>query len=164
MDKDCKKILEDVKVRYVTLKKKYLLPDWERLDEDFDISKAFIEDGEEFLLREIRRKMGEKISSYLPLFESFMNPSAAPLFIMNLRKSFDGKDIEKLRIVYKKIIKIHFKFLEADTIYSEEKEIDLIKEFFEMWQNEKKVVSEILQKVELHSEEDLSSKGSNYFG
>ena len=78
-DKD----IQEIEKEYNPLKEKYNLPEFKKLAEDFDIEKV-VEKETSFLLREIRRAIAEKISAYLHLFETLVNPASPPVFVFNL--------------------------------------------------------------------------------
>ena len=158
-DKDLDEIVKD----YEVMAKEYSLPNWEKLDENFDTSKAFTGEGG-IVLRDIRRKINEKIASYLHLFESFMNPHSTPLFLMNTLKNLEEQDWEKIRKVYKELAKIQFQQIMADTVYSEEKEAKLIREMFDIWEKQKQTIQSIIESLEKKYGENFNPKKSNYFG
>ena len=72
--------LDVLKVRYGKLQKKYSLPSFENLNEDFQIEKVCCEETE-LVLKEISKIMGEKFSSYHRLVETLVNPTNAPFFV-----------------------------------------------------------------------------------
>lgn len=155
--------LDEAKKSYENVRESYGLPGWKNLEEDFDVSKAFSSEGG-LILREIRRKMNEKIASYLHLFETFINPQSSPMFIMNVLKNLEEKEWENVRRIYKELAKIQFKQILVDTIYSEEKEAGLIKEVFEIWEKEKKGIVQIVETLGKKYEENTSEKKKTYFG
>jgi Glu-tRNA(Gln) amidotransferase subunit E-like FAD-binding protein len=160
---DYKTDLEEIKAKYELLKLKYKLPPWKELDEDFDVSKSFIGESE-LILKDIRRKMNEKLASSLHLFETFMNPQAAPLFIVNVLKNLEKKDWENIKEIYNEIAKIQFPQILADTIYSEDKEVELILEISNLWSRQKIKIAEILKILDKSSINTLDLKNKSYFG
>ncbi len=163
MKSSCDIDLEKIKEKYNTLKKNYDLPSWEELEEDFDISKAFSVESET-TLRDIRRKINEKITSYLHLFEMFMNPQTAPLFVMNVLKNLSESDDKNIKKTYGEMARIQFQQILADTIYSEENESKVIKETFDMWAREKVNIYKIIQVLGEKYKGSSVSKNKSYFG
>ena len=162
VDIDCRD-LDEIKKMFEEAKKIYNLPNWNNLEENFDVSKAFTGEGG-IVLRDIRRKMNEKIASYLHLFETFINPQSTPMFIMNVLKNLDEDDWKNVRRSYKELASLQFKQILADTIYSEEKEAELIKEIYKMWEKEKKGIAEIIEVLDKKYSENSSDKKKSYFG
>lgn len=157
------KDIGEIKNIYLGAKEKYDLPEWNLLEEEFDISKAFTGDGG-IVLRDIRRKMSEKIASYLHLLETFINPQATPLFLMNVLKNLNETDWEIVRKMYKRLAKLQFQNIIADTIYSEEKEAEIIKKIYTLWNDEKHEIVKVIQILDRNYTENLSEKNKSYFG
>ena len=138
--------IEDVKEEYNTLKVKYKLPEFEQLAEEFDVERV-AEKETSFLVREIRRAISEKVSAFLHLFETFMNPSSAPVFIFSMIKNLDDGDKEKVKEIYKKLSMIEIKILKLDVSYNIEKEVEFIKDTNKEWQTIKQDSIKILDKL-----------------
>lgn len=157
-----KNSLYDFKKKYDILKKKYNLPEFELLNEDFSIEKVY-DIETDFLLREIRRLIADKYNNYMRLVEIILNPINAPVFIFSVIKLI-GKD-EKIILenLFKTFMKIELTLIELDLIYSEENESKFIKNSFEEWQIIKQDLSKIINKIKLEDNKtELNNKG--YFG
>jgi len=148
---------------YEELRKKYELPDFQKIAEDFDIEK--ISEREPlFLAREIRRAISEKLSAYMHLFETLINPSATPMFIFSVLRGIKEEDKELIREIYKKFTKLQIKVLKLDTIYSEKNEAEFIKTSFDEWQDLKKIIYNLMEKFDENVEKGDSSEKKGYFG
>ncbi len=163
MVEDTCRDIDEISEEYEMFKEKYNLPEWNSLEESFDISKAFLGDGG-IILRDMRRKMNEKLASYIHLFETFMNPQATPIFITNALKNLEETDWSEIRRIYKKFAKIQFNQILADTIYSEEKEVETIKEIYSIWETEKNNLVKIIEKLDKQYSENSNNNKGNYFG
>lgn len=157
------KSLAKLKKEYSSFEKKYKLPKFHYLNAEFEIEKL---QGHEtdFLLREIRRTMTDKIAAFLKFFELFLNPQAAPLFILSALKSISSQEKEKIEKIYKKIIQLEIKSISLDISYEEKREADFIKNTYEKWQvlkEELKIIDDILSKIK---EETVARKDKSYFG
>ncbi|MBU0472404.1 MAG: hypothetical protein KKF89_01905 [Nanoarchaeota archaeon] len=62
-----------MKKEYEQLQKKHDLPTLNNMDKDFQISTI---EAKKFLLKEIAKKMNEKIESYANLLEQILNPES----------------------------------------------------------------------------------------
>jgi len=155
--------LNEIRKMYGGAIKAHGLPEWDSLDENFDVSKAFTGEGG-LILRDIRRKMNEKVTSYLHLFETFINPQATPLFLMNVLKNLEEKDWRIIRKIYRELARLQFKNIIIDTIYLEEKEAGLIKEVFNIWEKEKFEISKIIEVLDKKYAENYLDKKNSYFG
>ncbi len=152
----------DFESAYNELKEKHNLPDFKRLAEEFDIEK--ITDKESILLiREIRRTINEKLSAYMHLFETLINPSAPPMFIFSALRGINGEDKEKIKEIYQKISKLQIEVMKLDTIYSEEGEVAFVKKSFDQWQELKKEVYSVIEKFDENVEKEDNLKKRSYF-
>ena len=156
--------LDDLKKNYQKIKEKYDLPDFEKMNQDFSVEKA-VDFETDYLIREIRRYVTDRIANYLRFVESLLHPSDVPFFIFLIIKTLKLEDMEKLREIYKKLSKTEVELIELDVKFDEEKEARFIKNSFEIWQDVKKDLLEIVETVKKNW--DNKSEGSNkvgYFG
>ena len=172
MDKKCesgnlenKSCLEELKKDYLIIQKKYSLPSFEEFNEDFQIEKL-AEIETDFLIREIRKFIAEKFSTYLRFIEAILNPVNSAIFIFAIIKTLENKDKEKLSEIYKKLAKKEVEILELDIQFSEEKEVEFIKNSYKIW---KEIKNELLEIVEVinnnwDKEVEIVKKGKGYFG
>ncbi len=156
--------LTKLKEIYNTFRKKYNLPSFDKLNEDFQIEK--ISDSEtDFVLREIRTYMANKFINYLRFIESLINPPASsPMFVFALTKTLGMKEKEKLIELYKKIAKVDLDLIEMDIEYSEEKEAESIKKYFEIWQDIKHDLLNILNVIKKNLDAKIEEDTKSYFG
>lgn len=157
--------VEKLKEDYESFKIKYSLPDFKELEEEFDIEKA-AEKGREskLILRDIRRSINDKISAYLHLFETFMNPSAGPIFIFSMIKNIVEDDKKIIKEVYQKLAKIQILVLKLDTVYNEKAEADFIIQTSKQWNEIKKQIMKLLEKLDQDFDISPSSSSRGYFG
>ncbi|MCL6500820.1 MAG: hypothetical protein K6T16_02175 [Candidatus Pacearchaeota archaeon] len=155
--------LSELKRRYDALRKKHGLPEFSKINEEFEIEKVQ-ERETEFLLREIRRAMSEKIAAFLRFFELFLNPQAAPVFILGMLKSLTVKDKELIEHIYNQLVNFELTSITLDIIYDEKKEVDFIKNTFKKWQCIKEELQEFSRIIERAKLEEKERKRKSYFG
>lgn len=161
-DKEQKNDLEDLKKAYEEIRIKHELPLFEKINEDFHIEKIAGTETD-YLIREIRRFMSDKIQNYLRFMETMINPVNAPLFILSLIKNVEEKEKKILSEIHSKLSKIQTSLIELDLKYSEEKEVKFIKENYENWQKIKEELLEIISS--LNEKKEKKTRGNNtYFG
>jgi hypothetical protein len=154
----------DLALAYKKLEKKYNLSKYRELSQDFDIEKLD-ERESNYLLRDIRRVIIEKISAYMHLFEMLINPSSSPpLFIFSIIKKIDKDTREEVNNYYKTLSRFQIESMKLDTIYNENSEADFIKEVFNKWQEIKKAVYELIEKFSESSKENKEERKESYFG
>lgn len=81
-----------VKKLYETLRKKYRLPGFDELDQEFEVSAIEAESG---LLREIRKQISEKVGDVSSLFQSVLQPDTN---LVDLSESRVFNEAEKQRL------------------------------------------------------------------
>jgi len=155
--------LAKLKDIYKKFQEKYSLPNFEELNQDFQIEKI-AEVETDFLLREIRKYITDKFFNYLRFIESLINPTNAPMFVFAIAKTLSIEDKEKLAEIYKKITKIEIDFIDLDLNYSEDKEADSIKNYFKLWNEIKKELSEIVEVMKKNLDNKTENNGKGYFG
>ena len=91
-----KSSIEELKDDYEKARTIYDIPSFEELNLNFQIEKICdIETN--FLLLEVRRHISEKLSGYLKLAETLINPTSAQMVVYHMIKTFTTNDQEKLR-------------------------------------------------------------------
>lgn len=155
--------LKILKQDYKKIQGKYNLPSFEKLNEDFHIEKL-VEVETDFLTREIRRFISDKFSNYLRFIEAILNPANSPMFIFSIVKSIGADEKKKLTEIYKKLVKVEVTLIELDIKFSEEKEIEFIKESYKIWQEIKKDVLGVLEIVKKNWDNKSEINGKGYFG
>ena len=159
-DKTC---LENMKKEYEEFRKKYDLPSFNKLNEDFYIEKS-ADVETDFLLREIRRSVSDKLVNYLRFFEAFMNPSTAPVFIHSIVKTFDEKSKSIVKETYGKLSKREVELIDLDLEYDEKKEAEFIKSVEKEWDEIKKEIKEVLKTINKNWNTKSETNNKNYFG
>jgi hypothetical protein len=139
------------------------LPAFKAITEDFDIEKVFEKDSN-FVLRDIRHAIVEKITAYSQFFETLQNPSSAPMFIFALLRNTTEADKVIISEIYNKLAKVQIDSIKLDTIYSEQNEATFIKETHETWQDLKGKILKLIQKLEKETEKETTSGTKGYFG
>jgi len=147
---------------YSELAQKHNLPEFKKIAEDFDIEK--IQDKESILLvREVRRAINEKISAYIHLFETLINPSTPPMFVFSILRNISTEDKETIKKIYKALSRTQIEVMKLDTVYKEEEEIKFINETFIVWQELKQTIYKLIERFESSFDEDDTSKKRSYF-
>lgn len=152
--------LEKLKENYKTIKNKFSLPSFEELNREFQIEKIS-EMETDYLTREIRKAVGDKLANYMRFAETMLNPANANMFIFSMVKALGTEEKAKFTEIYKKLSKNELEFVELDTVFSEEKEAKFIKESHDLWNEIKHEFLEIIQKIKKNWDlkAEINSKG-----
>ncbi len=152
--------LEKLKIEYLELHKKHGLPSFKEMNEDFYIEKI-AENETDILIREVRRMVGDRLANYMRFIENLLNPVNVPMFVFSVIKLIGVEEKNKLQEIYKKLIQNEIKFVERDLEFEENKEAEFIRQSYELWQEIKKELANILEKVDKNwgTKTEESSKG-----
>jgi len=154
--------LNELKIKYKEIQKKYLLPSFDELNKDFKIEKLS-EIETDYLIREIRGQISEIMENFLRFVEAILNPINLPMYFFPFIKSLTSKEKEKLIDIHKKLAKLQFNSLKLIE-YSEEKEANFINEAFNLWQQIKKDFEGIIKEAESKWETKPNKTNGEYFG
>lgn len=155
--------LNVLREKYQLLEKKYSLPDFKRLNEEFDVGK--IEFNEETPLRDIRKGIITKFFSILSFIELLINPTNGSMFYMYLVRGLEAADKEKLKNLFDKLGSIEIESFKLDVKYSEAEEAKFIKQKFDEWGKEiKPVLSETIDRLGINWKKISTKKEKSYFG
>ncbi len=155
--------IKKLKEEYEKLQKKYSLPDFKKMNEDFHIEKI-AETETELLLPEIRKWIWEKFANYMRLFEGILNPVNASMFIFSIIKSLNSEEKKNISEAYKKLMKEEIKIIRLDLEFNETNESEFIKESFRVWQEIKKDLSGIFLQIEKGEGTKAEENSKGYFG
>lgn len=153
----------DIQAEYNTLRKKFRsLPDFEQLDAEFEISA--IENHPKFLLREIRKKMTEKLEYLAEVLEGLLQPEAT---MANLQESkdFTNKEKQEMYELYKKLMIASRSSLEHGLTGNDRDNAEFISEVMKDWGKTKEHMLFFVRKMKHSWSKSLHVEGEqSYFG
>ena len=155
--------LEDLKKEYLKLQKKYNLPEFDKLNRDFEIEKA-TERETDFLIREIRKIIIDKAIAYLRFSEMLLNPTNAPLFFLTLVKGLTPQDKKILEKIYEKLGAFEIDVIELDIEYNEKDEADFIKKISKEWKSVGEDMKKIVEGLRRNWTQKSSKSDKGYLG
>ncbi len=154
--------LARLKQEYEKLRKLYSLPSFKQLNEDFDIERIARKETE-LLAREVRWRLSEKISSAMRFLELFLNPAAAPLFILSALKGIGAETRKLIEKAYHELVELEVISLSLDLAYDEKNEAKFIKDVAKRWSALSSNINEVNRALgeALHLKEKTKK---DYFG
>ncbi len=155
--------LKTLKEDYKKIQEEHKLPEFNELNDDFNIEKLS-EIETESLVREIRRMIADRFYNYIRFVESILNPVNSPMFVFSIVKILTIKEKEKLTEIYKKLAKKEIDLIELDVKFDEEKEITFIKESHKIWQDIKEDMLDIIEVIKQNWDNKLDKNNKGYFG
>jgi len=156
---------EDINIEkeYNRLARKHKLPDFNELNDQFELS-GMQNINEEFLIRYVRRRMNEKVVFFTKILEVILHPNSNSLIYMHENKFFDEQDKEKCNEILRDLMKIDRESLRLDVEVNEKGDVDYIKEVNLMFPKIRDEVLKITKKMKeaWAKKEDFSQE--DYFG
>jgi len=151
-----------IKQEYNRLKKKYNLPDFNKLDKEFEISTI---DPNLFSIRAVRRKMLEKLIFFSKILETTLFPNLESLSTMYESRFFSEEDKDKISETYRVVMLHSRRFLKADVNPEDKTDAKLIKDLSKDWPKIKDKVGQLVNKMEAcWNKKDVKIKDLIYFG
>lgn len=135
----------NLKQEYSNLK--YKLPKFDDLDYEFEISLANIK-NKEFLLRNIRRRINDKIILFCRIIENLIYPNQNNLITMFELKSFSEEEKDNMLKLYKRLMKFERKSLILDVNPDDKEDFEYINNVYRLWKEFKDEILKITEKME----------------
>jgi len=155
--------LQELKENYLRIQKKNNLPSFDELNQDFHIEKL-CEIETDYLIREIRKFLSDKLQNYARFIETLLNPTNASMFIFSIIKTINEDDKKILTDVYKKLTRLEVDLIDLDVEFSEEKEYKFVRNFYEIWKEIKKDMLRILDSIKTNWDKEIEKNSKAYFG
>jgi len=134
-----------VKKAYEAFKEKYpVLPAFKDLDKHFEISDV---ETETFLLRKIKRKMGEKLEPVLETLERCINPDPNSFSDMYECRCFTNSEKNDIIVVFRHLMEQYRSLLETDLIVDDKVDAETISTIYKVWLNEVKILIPAFKKI-----------------
>lgn len=153
--------INELKNFYAEYQKKYNLPSFKELNNNFEIEK--IERESEILLRIVRVVIMEKVIATERFIESILLPGNAPRSLYAYTSTMNEEDKKTLDKIHNSFSQLTLQALELDVEYNEKKEAEIIKKIFTTWSVAKQGLYPILEKMTKPIKQD-SKKEKTYFG
>src|SRR3989344_4765209 len=141
-------------------KLKYKLPKFEEINEDFEID--FIKE-KPFLLRQIRRRVNEKVIFFCRIIEGLLYPTQQHIINMTELKSFSDENKKQIEKIYKELMYFERESLLLDVIPNDKKDVEYINNVFNFWKKIKNQMEDIVKVMkDSWKKEDTDSEKNNY--
>ena len=157
--------LSELKKKYNVLEEKYKLPSFSKMSEEFDIDHVAEKDVE-FLLREIRRYVNDKIMSYLRFIEMLLNPAStgAPMFLFSLTKMLSPEKRSQLEKTYAILARLNLDSLSLDIVSQEKEEAVFILRAHKQWMEVIESLQDVMKDFQENWDQESKRNSKSYFG
>lgn len=153
--------LTQLKKEYSVLQKKYKLPDFKCLNEDFEIEK--LDKDTDTLLRAIRKQMIEKIVNSIGFLDMLLNPINVPRTYLNYVKGMTAADRQIIETMYGQLAELSIDSINCEIEYDEKSEAALIQKIYSAWDKTKPQFKTIIKHIKNPSN-NFIKKEKSYFG
>ncbi len=156
----------DIKQEYEKIKAKHSLPEFDKLEKEFEIYqiKDNLKDSS-YVLRLTRRRIYDKIVFFCNVLERIIFPNPSSLILINESKFFSEQKHKEMYQVYKKLMKYERLSMSLDISNDESKNAQFIKDVYKEWPKLRDYCQKIAQELSTRweKEEDTEEK-SGYMG
>ncbi len=134
-----------IKEAYNQIKKEHpILPDFEKINKEFELSTI---ETPEFILRNVKRKIAEKLEPLIEVLEHIINPDPNSLVDMYECKCFTNGEKKQIIDVFRHMMEQYRILMETDILCEDKTDAETIKRFFDVWMQEKKILLPMLKKI-----------------
>jgi|TARA_Y100000310_G_scaffold327902_1_gene395047 hypothetical protein len=155
-------MVNEIEKEYIKLCKKYKLPKFKDLNNEFEISRL---DNVDFLIRNILRNVAEKLEFYCNLINELLQPDTSSLSSMHEVRFFTDSEKNKLYNQFKKLMKTHRNIIRLVLEHDEKNQAKFLNSFFSEWLEIKKQLINYLSKMKDSWDKETSMEENiAYFG
>ncbi len=152
----------EIEQEYARLSKKYKLPKFKDIDDEFEISAL---DNEKFLIKNILRGISEKLEFYIEFISSLVHPDGSSISSMYEIRFFSEDEKNGMYNLFKRLMKIDRNIIELVLKNDEKEQSDFLNKFFNDWQNVKRELLRYIEKMKDSWEKQSTiEEDIGYFG
>ncbi|MBI4154960.1 hypothetical protein HY498_02665 [Candidatus Woesearchaeota archaeon] len=154
---------EKLKEAYEILRKKYNLPNFNDLNNEFEIS-SIKKPSIEFLLRVIRRRITDKLAMFCNILQALIMPNTGSAVNLHEIKFFTEEDRVKIEKLLSDMMYLERKSLLLDINSKENVEAEFLKTTMEYWPRFSLEMMRIVDKMSSGWKTEEKTDKTQYFG
>ncbi len=152
----------EIEQEYAKLSKKYKLPKFKAIDDEFEISAL---ENEKFLIKNILRSISERLEFYIELISNLVHPDGSSISSMYEIRFFTEDEKNGMYNLFKRLMKIDRNIIELVLKNDEEEQSDFLNKFSTDWLNLKKELLKYIEKMKDSWEKQSTiEEDIGYFG
>ncbi len=152
----------DLEHHYNDLKKKHSLPDFAALDKEFEISTI---EKPAFLLRAIRRKVGERIDAAIQLIDPLIQPDAGSYVHLTEYRAITENDRKELIAHFQHVMELSLACIDAELSTDDAQDATFINRAATEWPALRAALRPFVKKIGAHWTKNTEHKTDvGYFG
>ncbi|MEK6903311.1 MAG: hypothetical protein AABW64_01545 [Nanoarchaeota archaeon] len=152
---------------YASYQKKYSLPSYQHLNQEFE----FLAIGQlqqiDFPLRFMRRRMTDRIAGICNFFQTILQPNPGSYVLLKESSFFTGDEKQQIqRLLYEAMVFLTKSTL-LDSTFDEKADAAFIRELYKFWMHAKPQYRKLLEKLEQgwqKKPEQQKQAQNHYFG
>ena len=153
--------MEKLNIKEEYDKLKYKLPKFNDINNEFELE--FIKE-KPFILRQIRRRMNEKVIFFCRIIEGLLYPTQQHIINVTEVKNFSEEKKKEAHKIYKKLMQYERQSLLLDVTPNDKGDVKFINDVFDFWKKIKKDMESIVKLMQESWKKEFSSEKNNYFG
>ena len=155
-------MVNEIEKEYNKLSKKFKLPKFKEIDQEFEISNL---ENERFLLRDILRRVLERLEFYTEIIGNLVHPDASSLSSMYEIRYLSEDEKNDMYDTFKKMMKAHRSIIEVLLNNDEKQQAKFLNDVIKEWMELKKDLVKYIGKLkESWSKESTMEQDSGYLG
>ena len=155
-------MVDEIEKEYGKLSKRFKLPKFKEIDSEFEISNL---ENERFLMKNILRKVEEKLEFHIEVIGSIVHPDASSLSSMYEVRYFSEDEKNDMYMLFKKLMKSDRDIIKLILISDEKKQADFLNSFFVDWLKMKnELINHIDKMKESWEKSSTIEEDLGYFG
>ena len=152
----------EIEQEYNKLSKKYKLPKFNEIDSEFEVSSL---ENERFLIRNILRKIAEKLEFYIDIIGNLVHPDASNISSMYEIRYLTNDEKNNTYLLFKKMMKTHRGIIGLVPNNDEKQQTEFLNSFFAEWIGIKKELIIYIGKIkDSWDKESTIEEDIGYFG
>ena len=156
--------LQDIKKSYGPLAKKYKLPSWKALDDEFELLAMRDIAEVTHVLRFIRRRINDKLAYYTGILENLLQPNPGSLISLHETKFFTEDEFKvAIRLLWEMMYYDRYSLL-LDTKSTEKEDAVFIAESFQQWMKLKDDLTKITKSLKDGWKKEMKGDTFQYIG
>ncbi|MBI2499031.1 hypothetical protein HYV88_02205 [Candidatus Woesearchaeota archaeon] len=155
----------EIKNQYAVLSKKYKLPSWKELDNEFELLyfTSLVEISH--VLRFIRRRINDRVSMFIHNLQGFLQPNPGSPISLEEANFLDEEEKKKVAVILRELMNLERRNSLLDLNFDEKKDAEFINDAVKRWFELKKDISKIINKVKKGWESKVKEYSKEeYFG
>jgi hypothetical protein len=151
-----------IEEEYNKLFKKFKLPKFNEIDSEFEISTL---ENERFLVKNILRKIAEKLEFYIDIIGNLVHPDASNISSMYEIRYLSNDEKNNMYLLFKKMMKTHRGIIGIVLNNDEKQQTEFLNNFFTEWIGFKKELIIYMGKIkDSWDKESTIEEDIGYFG